>query len=258
MKHRILFVAVALWLQSALFAQLKDATISVGIIPGMGYRAISYKGSFSSQYKDSIARTDKWKASVGFSAMVGIPAGEKNRIFVGLQFQNYGFTRRKEPIRFLDTIHPDIGVRNDLAQTGSDYVDFNYRYQYLSIPFLFSSQLSGKKLKSVTLHALFGGSLSARVNHDIRAVLHGFSMADNQKVFRLEDKSAQPALFNGNLHFALRLENKIYGKHTYVFAQPTIYLPLLVANYGVERYHLYSVGVEVGIMFRPVKDKKQE
>lgn len=253
MKHRILFIA--LLCQSALYAQLKDATISAGIMPGMGYRAVSYKGSFSQQYKDSIGKADKWRTSVGFSAMMGIPTGKKSRIFFGLQFQDYGFTRRKEPIRFLDTIHPDIGVRNDLAQTGSDYVDFNYRYQYLSIPFLFSSQLSGKKLKSVTLHALFGGSLSARVNHDIRAVLHGFSMADNQKVFRLKDKDAQPALFNGNIHLALRLENKLYGKHTYIFAQPTIYLPLLVANYAPERYHFYSVGVEVGIMFRPVKDK---
>lgn len=256
MKHRIL-IATILLSQSALFAQLRDATISVGIIPSMGYRLISYKGNFSSQYKDSINKTDKWRSSVGFSAMMGIPAGKGSRIFFGLQFQDYGFTRRKEPIRFLDTIHPDIGIRNDLAQTGSDYVDFNYRFQYLAIPFLFSTQLSGKKLKSVTLHALFGGSLAARVNHDIRTVLHGFSMADNKKVFVIDDKDAQPALFNGNLHLALRLENRIYGKHTYIYAQPTLYFPLLVANYGLERYHLYSVGVEVGIMFRPTKDKAE-
>ncbi len=256
MKHNI-FAILFFLCGFTTFAQLKDAMISVAVVPTMGNRVMVYKTEVNEAYKDSISKADRWRDALGASLMMSLKTSEKGRLFVGLQFHNFGFTRRKENIRFQDTIHPDIGVRFDLVQTGETYVDFNYRYQYLSIPFLFSWQLSGKKKKSLSLHALFGGSLSGRLKHDIRAVLYGFTMRGNKNEFILKDQGSEPAMFNANLHFALRVENLVYGKHTYIFAQPTFYMPLLVANYSAQRHQLYAIGVEVGLMFRLTKEKTE-
>ena len=254
MKHNIILLTCLLAAYSSR-AQFKDPSFSFGVVPTLGNRLITYRTSVSKAYKDSINKADRWRDAIGASCMFGFRTNMNNRIFVGLQFHNFGFTRKRENLRFMDTIHPGIGIMNDLSQTGPNYVAFNHRYMYVSIPFMVSTRISGKKMKSSTLDFVFGGSLSGLVKHDIRAQLHGFS-AYGEKIFILDDKEAEAGLLNGNLHVGFRLENPVYGKHTFVYVQPTAFLPVLPANYSKQRNNLFALGVEVGVMYRPEKEKQ--
>jgi len=253
MKHKFILI-FCLLTGLAAEAQFKEPSYSFAVVPTLGNRLISFKSGGSAYVKDSLKKADGWRDAIGASVIFGFKSGKTSRIFIGFQFHNFGFTRKKENIRFKDTIHPDIGIMNDLSQTGNNYVDFNYRYMYLAVPFLMSKQISGKNMKSSTLHLLFGGSLAGLVKHDIKAQFHGFS-AFGKKEFKLEDKESQPGLLNGNLHIGLRLENLVYGKSTFVFVQPTVYVPILGANYGEQRHHLFALGLEVGLMYQPNKEK---
>jgi hypothetical protein len=252
MKHKFILLLLLLDLLPAR-AQVKEQSISLAVMPTMSNRFMNYKTNVSNRFKDSIRKADRWRDAIGASLMLGIRNSKTSRMYVGLQLHNFGFTRRKEDIRFLDTIHPEIGIMMDQSQTGSNYVDFNYRYIYLTVPFLVSQQISGKKMKSSTIHFIYGASLSGLLKHDIRAQFHGFS-ARGKKVFKLRDEESEAGLLNGNIHVGLRLENLVYGKHTFVFVQPALYAPILPANYGDQRQHLYAIGLEIGLMYRPVKD----
>lgn len=239
----------------SLKAQFKDPGYSIAVEPTFGTRIAIYKGSFSDSYKDSLQKADRYRDAIGASFLVSFKTGKKQRIYTGLQFHNFGFTRKKENIRFMDTIHPQIGIMNDLSQTGGAHVDFNYRFMYLSLPVLFSRQISGKKMTATTIHLIWGGSVSVLLKHDIRAVLRGFSTRGGDKVHPLTNEAAEAQRINANLHAGFRLENLLFGKDTWIFAQPEIYLPAFTANGSSERYRLLAAGIQVGIYYQPVKDK---
>lgn len=231
---------------------------SLSVEPTIGNRLVSYKGNFSQHFKDSIQKADRSRDALSFAFMVSTKFKKNQRFSIGLQFQNLGFTRQKDNLHFLDTIHPGIGVMNDLSQTGGAYVDFNYRYQYIAIPLLFSRQISSKKKTNTTIHLVYGGSLAFLMKHDIRAVLHGFSTRGNQKIYHLKNPSEAIDRFNVNLHGGLRIENMLFDKSTWVFAQTELILPTLSANSAAEKHHLWAIGVQVGIYYIPQfkEDKK--
>lgn len=238
-----------------LSGQLKDPGYSFAIEPTFSSRIAVYKGSYSDTYKDSLQKADRYRDAIGASFLVSFKTGKKQRIYTGIQFHNFGFTRKKENIRFMDTIHPQIGIMNDLSQTGGAHVDFNYRFMYLSLPVLFSRQISGKKMTSTLVHLIWGGSVSVLMQHDIRAVLHGFSTRGAEKVHKLENSAAEASRINACLHAGFRVENLLFGKDTWIFAQPEIYLPAFTANGSSERYRLLAAGIQVGIYYQPIKDK---
>lgn len=247
-------IGLILILSDGLQAQLKDPAISFSIEPTLSNRIMTYKRSVTTQFKDSINKMDRWRDAIGGQIMVSFSTSRTSNIFFGLQFQNFGYTRRRENLRFLDTIHPQIGVMNDLSQTGGNYVDFNVRYQYIALPFLISKRIELKNMKESKLQFLFGGSISTLINHDIFAQLRGFS-TQNGKEFDLSDEEAEAGRFNANLQLGLRLENPLYGKNTFVFVQPNIYLPVLKANYGFQRAQLYVFSLQLGIMMKLKEDK---
>ena len=231
---------------------------SLSVEPTIGNRLISYKGNYPQTFKDSIKKADRSRDAFSVAFMLSTKYKSKNRFYIGLQFQNFGFTRKKDNLNFLDTIHPEIGIMNDLSQTGGAYVDFNYRYAYLAIPILFSQQISSKKKTSTIVHFIYGGSISALLKHDIRAVLHGFSTRGNQKVYTLKNPSENVDRINVNLHAGLRIENMLYNKSTWVFVQPEVFVPTLNANSGSERHHLWAIGLQVGVYYVPqFKDDKK-
>jgi uncharacterized membrane protein len=231
---------------------------SLSIEPTIGNRLISYKGNYPQSFKDSIKKADRSRDAISMAFMVSTKFKSKNRFYIGLQFQNFGFTRKKDNLRFLDTIHPEIGIMNDLSQTGGAYVDFNYRYNYLAIPLLFSKQISSKKKTSTIVHFIYGGSLSALIKHDIRAVLHGFSTRGNQKVYTFKNPAENVDRINVNLQAGLRIETMLYNKSTWVFVQPEIFIPTLNANSSNERHRLWALGLQVGVYYVPQfkEDKK--
>lgn len=253
MKNYLLFLLL-LVSYTSVHAQLSNPAISFSVEPGVGNRGMNFKSKVPKAYKDSINKADIWRQSLSASAMLSLNTSRYSRIFTGIQFLNFGFTRMRYNLKFMDTIHPDIGIVNDLSQTGSNDAAYIYRYQYLAFPFLFSSKLRVKKLKSSSLHFMMGGSLAVLLNHDIKTKLIGFS-AKGQKEFKLKDKENEAGLFNANIQFGLRLENPIIDKNTFIFVQPDIYLPILKANYSDEKAQLYHFGLQIGIMYNLDKDK---
>ncbi len=249
-----LFTCLLAFFFSSAYAQPSNPALSFSVEPGVGNRGMNFKSKVPSAYKDSINKADIWRQSLSASAMLSYSTSRYSRIFTGVQFLNFGFTRMRYNLKFMDTIHPDIGIVNDLSQTGSNDVAYVYRYQYLAFPFMFASKLKVKKLKSSTLHFMMGGSLCVLLNHDIKTKLIGFS-AKGQKQFKLKDKENEAGLFNANIQFGLRLENPIINKNTFIFVQPELYLPVLKANYSDEKAQLYHFGLQVGIMYLLEKDK---
>lgn len=215
---------------------------------------MNFKSSVTRKYKDSINKADVWRTAVGASAMISFSTSRYSKIFFGIQYNNLGFTRERFGLKFMDTIHPDIGIVNDLSQTSSNDVEYRYRYQYLTFPFLISSKMRIKKMKVSALHFMMGASISALVKHDIKTQLIGFS-AYGEKTFILKDKANEASLFNANLQFGFRLENPLYNKSTYVFVQPNLYLPILKANRSDERAQLYAFSIQFGFMFKADNDK---
>ncbi|HEY1047383.1 MAG TPA: hypothetical protein VGF79_13135 [Bacteroidia bacterium] len=254
MKSGIIVMALALLSIVETKAQLKDPTISFSVQPTLGNRLMTFRSNVSSRVKDSINSMDRMRDALGAQIMVSFSTSQSARIHFGLQFQNFGYTRRRENYRFLDTIHPEIGVMNDLSQTGGNYADFNFRYHYIAIPFLFSKEIKSKSVKESKMQFLIGGSIAALVNHDIKAQLRGFSTKDG-KDFRLKDEDNQAGRFNANLQISFRLENPLYGKNTFIFVQPDLFVPILKANYSSMRAQLYAFGLQVGVMFKLDKDK---
>ena len=249
-----LFTFLLAFIFSSAYAQLSNPALSFSVEPGVGNRGMNFKSKVSSAYKDSINKADIWRQSLSASAMLSYSTSRYSRIFTGVQFLNFGFTRMRYNLKFMDTIHPDIGIVNDLSQTGSNDVAYVYRYQYLAFPFMFASKLKVKKLKSSTLHFMMGGSLCVLLNHDIKTKLIGFS-AKGEKQFKLKDKENEAGLFNANIQFGLRLENPIINKNTFIFVQPELYLPILKANYSDEKAQLYHFGLQIGMMYLLEKDK---
>jgi len=249
-----LFTFLLAFLSCSVYAQLSNPALSFSVEPGVGNRGMNFKSKVSSVYKDSINKADIWRQSLSASAMLSYSTSRYSRIFTGVQFLNFGFTRMRYNLKFMDTIHPDIGIVNDLSQTGSNDVAYVYRYQYLAFPFMFASKLKVKKLKSSTLHFMMGGSLCVLLNHDIKTKLIGFS-AKGEKQFKLKDKENEAGLFNANIQFGLRLENPIINKNTFIFVQPELYLPILKANYSDEKAQLYHFGLQIGMMYLLEKDK---
>lgn len=235
-------------------AQLKDPAISFSVQPTIGNRLMTFRSNVSSRIKDSINSMDRMRDAIGAQIMISFSTSQTARVHFGLQFQNFGFTRRRENYRFLDTIHPEIGVMNDLSQTGGNYADFNFRYHYVAIPFLFSKEIKSKNVKESKMQFLIGGSIGALINHDIKAQLRGFSTKEG-KEFRLKDEGNQAGRFNANLQISFRLENPLYGKNTFIFVQPDLFVPVLKANYSNMRAQLYALGLQVGVMLKLDKDK---
>ena len=244
---RLILISLLLCLQSGGYSQIKNGWWQAAITPTLGNRIITYKGEFSAKYKDSISKADGFRSAIGANIGYHYEISKEERIFIGLQFYNFGFMRKKENLKFLDTIHPEIGRMFDMSQTGINYVNFMYRYYYASVPFIYERLIG--KTKKVQSYFQLGGALGGLISHSIRADLHGFS-AQGKKKFILKNDSEQAARLMFNLQMGVRVESVLYDKNSYIFVQPTLYLPILTANYAPERHHLYALGLELGVIFK--------
>lgn len=227
----------------------KNISWSFSLQPVISGAWIGFKNELPAEKKDSIRKAGTIRTALGFSVLISSEYRKNKRLYTGLQFQNFGFSRIRENLKFLDTIDPRIGIVNDLSQTGGAYVNFQYRYKYLAIPLLFSDLISDPKKKETRLHILYGTSVSALLSHDIRAVLHGFSTRGGVKEHILDNSRDEPGRFNMNLHGGFRIETRISGESIYGFAQPEIILPVFPANQGAERHRLWVAGMQVGIFY---------
>ncbi|MCC6818084.1 MAG: hypothetical protein IT245_04235 [Bacteroidia bacterium] len=251
---RSFLLALTLFVLPCSFAQLRNPALSFSVEPTISNRIMSFKSRYPKTFKDSINKADKYRDALSFNLHLSFSTSKNSRIFVGLHFLNLGFTRMKYNLKFKDTIHSEIGIVNDLSQTGSNDVEYNHRYQYIGLPFMFSSRLHIKKLKTSQLHFMFGGSVVGLVNHDIKVRLIGFS-AFGKKEYKLSGDENEPIRFNANLQIGLRLENPLFDEHTFIFVQPDLYLPIISANRSDMKAQLYAFGLQVGCMFRLENDR---
>jgi hypothetical protein len=215
--------------------------------PGLNHRIMFAENK---QSKDSFRRLDKFHQTLSFNIYKPISISEKSSLWIGLQYQNMGFKRLKEDIRFLDTIHPLLGIRADQVQIGPSWVEFRYRYHYLSIPFLYTKEIKRRaKGASGSFHFIAGGAISGLLKQDINAVFYGFTFK-GQKSIKFNETDVSSGLISGNLQIGFRYENKIDGDKLSIFVQPKLTLPVLPANYGKNIHMLYSIGAELGLKVR--------
>ncbi|MDP2174524.1 MAG: hypothetical protein Q8K70_01295 [Bacteroidota bacterium] len=219
----------------------------LSVQPGLNHRIMFPENE---KFKDSFKKNDKFHQSLSFNIYKPISLSQRSTLLIGLQYQNMGFKRMKDDVKFLDTIHPLLGIRADQVQIGPSWVEFRYRYHYLSIPFLYSKELKRRvKGASGSLHVLAGGAISGLLKQDINAVFYGFTFK-GQKSIKFNENDISSGLVSGNIQIGLRYENKIDGEKLSVFVQPKLTLPVLPANYGKNMHMLYSIGAEFGLKVR--------
>jgi hypothetical protein len=244
MKLKVLFLFFIVFYTNFLAAQTR---LFFSVQPTVANRIMLYS-SVNQKNKDSFSKVDQSRITLGANALFTLPINKDLSLMTGLKFQSMGFTRRKENIRFLDTIHPSIGIRADQVDVGPAWVDFRYQYYYLSIPFLFTQEINtSNRGKTSSFHWVAGGAISGLIKRDINAKFFGFSFGKDKKV-SITENDWQPALINANLQAGFRYENLIYGKQTSIFVQPNLIVPVLLADYGVNKHLLYGVGLEIGIV----------
>jgi len=226
-------------------AQLKFDTWLFSVQPTLGGKIGLYTDK-EQKFKDSFKKIDQLRQSIGFNIYSLIEIRNKNKLQIGLQYQNFGFTRKIEDIKFADTIHPKIGIRNDLVDVGPSWVEFRYRYHYIAIPFLFIKTIKESKTKPGSLHFVVGGALSGLIKQDINAKFFGFSFGKNKNV-KFNEDDVNAGIINANIQIGIRYENKVYGENTSIYLQPNLYCAMLPSNYGVNKSLLYSLGLEIGI-----------
>lgn len=244
MKLKVLLLFFVLFYIRFSHAQTR---LFFSVQPTIANRIMLYSSDNKSN-KDSFSKVDRYRVTLAANALFTIPINKDLSLLTGLKFQSMGFTRRKENIKFLDTIHPSIGIRADQVDVGPAWVDFRYQYYYLSLPFLFTQEInSSNKGKSGSFHWVAGGAISGLIKRDINAKFFGFSFGKDKKV-SITENDWQPALINANLQAGFRYENLIYSKQTSIYVQPNLIVPVLLADYGINKHLLYGVGLEIGIV----------
>ncbi len=238
-----------------LSAQFKGSEWSIYIQPTLGNRFVQYKNEVSQKYKDSIAQADGYRKSIGAGLEYHKVIDRYSSLQFGLQYFNAGFTRTRKAYKFLDTIHPQIGIMADLSDPSGNYVKFNYRFHFVALPVLYQTKLKIKRLpENTSLFWLGGAQIDMLIKHDIKAKLYGFS-AYGEKEFVLDNKEADASRYNLALQTGLRFEYMLED-HYSVYVQPQFILPILVSNFAKERYFLYAFNLNIGMHFRPAnKDK---
>ena len=233
----------------------KQQAFSLYIQPSFNNTFTQFKSNvFSVAYKDSILLHTKGRTGLNTAINWSFQMRPKLRLQTGLVFQNMGFSVIKDHLRFLDTIHPKIGIMSDLSQTGPSYVDFKYRYFQLAMPVQFVQSIYNKK--NTQLSWVYGGAVAIMYQHSIKAVLHGFSGRGNQKVYVFSNEAEFATRVNVQVETGLRVSSDLDNNGLQIYAQPHLCIPLFNANTSSVRHHLYQLGLQIGLIYPINKDKQ--
>lgn len=182
------------------------------------------------EFNDSISAFESYKLSLGGTVWVNYLLNSKWSLQTGLGYSEVGFTRKQENIQLGDPLFPGIGSGQleELSNTTKN-IDYNFRYQYISVPVLFNYY--GKRSKDFKWTYFFtaGAAVNVLVKHQIRAELENF-VVEGEKVYKLDSSGYEGSRLTMNLYVGGKFEYKVKNGLN-VFGQPLVMVfPFSVSN----------------------------
>ncbi len=209
-------------------------------------------GKYSQQaFSDSIQPQQMSIFTPGFGLHMITKPGKFNQIYWGLQYQTYGWGRKKANVHFLDSIHSDIGKVLDLSQTVERDIEFYFKFHQIVVPVYLMQDIRWRKMPvGMTLGTYYGGALHATILQNSTAKTIGFS-AYGKKEFNLPSETFKFSPINLSLQAGLRM-TQIIGEDLYFNFMPGASLLLLPSKNNVERQiqHRLQIGLGISKVFK--------
>lgn len=210
-----------------------------------------------SQYVDSIGESERIKLSIGATVWVNYLLNQKWTVQAGLGYSEVGFTIQQNNIQFKDAVFPGVGTSNKiLDKSNADRsIDYNYKYQYLTMPVLFNYYTTKAADYKWSYHLTGGLGVNVLLKHQMKAILDNFYI-DNEKVYHIDSTGFEGRSVTLNLFLGGRIEYKLDKQLTF-FGQPL----LIVFPFSVSKteQHSYPIGLQLncGVLYtieKPTND----
>ncbi len=206
----------------------------------------SFRNYSRQSFSDSIKKDQEMFFSPGFGAFFVKKSGRFDQIYVGLQYQSYGWGRRKKDLKFLSPIHDDVGKVLDLSQSVEKDVAFTFKFHQIVVPFYFLTPIRIKRMPvGLTISAFFGGGLHVTFMQKNTAKTISFKAYD-KKVFNLPSENFDGSPLNISAQTGLRMTSNLGNGYLFSFMPGISFLPIPSRN-QYERQFQYRGQIELGI-----------
>lgn len=200
-------------------------------------------------YIDSVAEFETYKLSLGATGWVTYLWNRNWSVQAGLGYNEVGFTRKQENIRFNDVTFPGIGNGRitDLTNIGSRSIEYRFRYQYLTVPIVINRYLKRSGDYRWDFYLSGGIGLNVLLQHQLHAVLKEFTV-DGETAFKLDSTGFEGRRFTAQVFLGGRFDYQ-FSKEMSVFAQPMLTVfPLSVSGTDA-RSNPIGIQCNIGIIY---------
>jgi|GEM_PF-2869011 len=234
------------------FFELSAQKIKYGIdfTPGIAAAFVNatapYNKYSKQEFNDSIQKQQNGIFSPGFGIHMIQKAGRFDELYIGLQYQLYGWGRTKRNLHFLDSIHSDVGKVLQLSQTVEQDVRFSFMFHQIVVPVYRISTLRFNKMPTgMTLGVYYGGALHATFSKKAIAQTIGFS-AYGKKKFDLPSEKFQMLPFTLSVQAGLKM-SQLIGDDLYFNFMPGFSIVPIPSKNTVERQFQYKLQAGIGV-----------
>lgn len=253
---RLYVLTLLVILNISVFAQ-NFPKYSVGAsIHGMVTNAMNFSSSNEivtgnqtySQYNDSVNSNKSYRTSFGATLWGHMLINKVWSMQAGIGYIDVGYQRNQTNIQYLDPLFPGIGSKGKVLEKSNTnkIVDYNYRYQYLTIPIMFNHDVYASKDFFYKLSLTGGAALNVLVHHDIQAKLYEF-VVEGKDVYNLDSTGCEGRRLALSMMLGAKSEYR-YDKKTIIYIMPVFGVyPISVTHTHINSFPYYfqlNVGVQ--------------
>ncbi len=231
-------------------AQTKSVfRVGVSVNPAINMAFLSANDSLAANFLKVNESNFTYKTSVGSTIWFRYLIKRKLDIMFGLGYNNLGFQRKQEHLKFNEPTYPGIGVGKieDLSNTEKSLY-YNYRFDYINIPVLLNWYVGSDKDYKFHFAYTLGAQANFLVNHNLVATTNSGYNIDGKNKFSLDSSGFTGNAINLGLLAGIRMEYN-YNKKVDVFAQPLMFFsPMSITNqpYSAIPFKLF---VNIGLTY---------
>jgi len=212
-----------------------------------------------SQYNDSVSSYKSYRTSIGATLWAHMLINKVWSVQAGIGYIDVGFQRNQTNIQYLDPLFPGIGSKGRLLEksNSSKSIDYNYRYQYLTIPILFNYDVYASKDFFYKLSITGGVGLNFLMHHDIKANLYQF-VVEGKDVYNLDSTGYEGRRLALSMMLGAKGEYRM-DKKTIFYIMPVFGLypiPVTKTEISTLPYYLQlNIGIQYAFDFAEEKKR---
>lgn len=250
LKQTSLLICLMLCVGFYSMAQTKSVfRVGVSVNPALNGAFISANDSAAASFLKVNESNITYKTAVGSTIWFRYLVKRKLDIMFGLGYQNLGFQRKQENLRFNEATYPGIGVGKieDLSNSEKSLY-YNYRFDYINIPVLLNWYVGSDKDYKFHFAYTLGAQANVLVNHNLNAYTNtGFSI-DGQNNFKLDSSGFSGNAVNIGVMAGFRAEYN-YTKKIDVFVQPLVFFSPMSITSKPYTAMPFNAQINVGLTF---------